>query len=69
MDGEQERERTSLHQSTSSLGGRHRQHAQGAECKAEDVFAYAQVHGGDQVDSMMTRCSRWRSTGTFARYA
>ena len=25
------------------------------ECKAEDVFAYAQVHGGDQVDKAMTR--------------
>tara|TARA_B100000780_G_C20668908_1_gene266252 strand:+ start:157 stop:369 length:213 start_codon:yes stop_codon:yes gene_type:complete len=25
------------------------------ECKADDVFAYAQFHGGEQVDKAMTR--------------
>lgn len=56
MDGEQELEWTSLHQEyVVVVEGAIASTLKELECKAEDVFSYAQVHGGDQVDKAMTR--------------
>ena len=56
MDGEQELEWTTLHQEyVVVVEGAIASTLKELECKAEDVFTYAQVHGGDQVDKAMTR--------------